>query len=96
MRLSPILLSVALLCACGQVMAAEARHMGPDGSGGTCPDTAAANTDRNSDDDTDNEAVAAPVRRPQKAKPAPTSHGNAGGNRSTAPRWHSFLPGMFR
>ena len=96
MRLSPILLSVALLCASGQLMATESRHMGPDGSG-SCPETVAAGNEVAEDADPD--AAAAPARRTQKtAKPATNarSNGGSGGNRSTAPRWHSFLPGMFR
>ena len=94
MRLSPILLSVALLCASGQVMATESRQMGPDGSG-SCPDSTSVNND--AADAADNDAAAAPARRSnQKPKPTPTVRGGNGGQRSNAPRWHSFLPGMFR
>jgi hypothetical protein len=96
MRLSPILLSVALLCASGLGMAAESRQLGPDGDG-SCPETAAASNEAT--DETDPDAAAAPARRTQKAKPAPATRsggGNASGQRNTAPRWHSFLPGMFR
>ena len=96
MRLSPILLSVALLCASGQLMAMESRHMDPDGSG-SCPENTTASNDTT--DDADADAAAPPARRTQKAKPAATpraSNGGGGGNRSSAPRWHSFLPGMFR
>lgn len=93
---SATLLSVALLCASGQLMATESRHMGPDGSG-SCPETTTASTDAT--DEADPDAAAAPARRTQKAnKPAATTRSNAGGggSRSSAPRWHSFLPGMFR
>ena len=96
MRTSPILLSIALLCASGQVLASESRQIGPDGDG-TCPETAANGNDVT--DEVDPDAAAAPARRTQKAKPAPTSRasgGNGGGQRSNAPRWHSVLPGMFR
>ena len=96
MRLSPILLSIALLCASGQGMAAESRQLGPDGDG-SCPETAAASNDAT--DEADPDAAAAPARRTQKAKPAPATRsggGSAAGQRNTAPRWHSFLPGMFR
>ena len=97
MRLSPILLSVALLCASGQVLAMESRQMGPDGSG-SCPESTTASND--AADDADNDAAATPARRTttQKAKPTPTARGggSTGGQRSSAPRWHSFLPGMFR
>lgn len=37
--------------------------------------------------------VAAPQR---EAKVRPTVHGDATGGRMQSPRWHSFLPGMFR
>ena len=94
MRPSPILFSVALLCASGQLMAMESRQMGPDGSG-SCPESTATSTDAT--DEVDADAAAAPARRTQKAKPAATPRAsNGGGNRGNAPRWHSFLPGMFR
>lgn len=95
MRLSPILLSVAMLCASGHGFAAESRQ-GVEGDG-NCPETANANNDAT--DDTDADAAAAPARRTQKAKPAPAVRaggGSSSGQRSSAPRWHSFLPGMFR
>ena len=93
MRLSPILLSVALLCASGQVLASESRQLGPEGDG-SCPETSTATSESPEDAD----AAAAPARRTQKAKPTPAARasGNGGGQRSSAPRWHSFLPGMFR
>lgn len=96
MRTSPILLSIALLCASGQVLAAESRTMGPDGDG-SCPETAAASNEIV--DDVDADAAAAPARRAQKTKPAPAARangGSGGGQRNSTPRWHSFLPGMFR
>ena len=97
MRLSPILLSVALLCASGLGMAAESRQLSPDGDG-NCPETAAASNEAT--DEADPDAAAAPARRTQKAKPAPAAPSgggsNASGQRNNAPRWHSFLPGMFR
>ena len=64
MRLSPILLSVALLCASGLGMAAESRQLGPDGDG-NCPETAAASNEAT--DETDPDAAAAPARRPPGA-----------------------------
>jgi hypothetical protein len=96
MRLSPILLSVALLCASGVGMAAESRQLSADGDG-SCPETAAASNEAT--DEADPDAAAAPARRTQKAKPTPAARsggGNGAGQRNTAPRWHSFLPGMFR
>ena len=95
MRPTSILLSIALLCASGQLLATESRQMDADGSA-SCPETTAASNDVA--DEVDADAAAAPARRTQKTKPAPTpraSNGGGGGSRST-PRWHSFLPGMFR
>lgn len=92
MRPSPILLSVALLCASGQVMATDSRQLEQD-AGNSCPENAAASNEAADDPD----AAAAPARRAQKTKPAATPRAsNGGGNRSSTPRWHSFLPGMFR
>ena len=85
MRLSPILLSLALLCASSQVLAAESREIEPDGNG-NCPDAAPASND--GVDDPDGDA--------QKAKAAPAARGGSSSQRSSAPRWHSFLPGMIR
>ncbi|HQY83142.1 hypothetical protein [Thermomonas sp.] len=94
MRLSPILLSLALLCASSQVLAAESREIEPDGNG-NCPDAAPASND--GVDDPDGDAAATPVRRAQKAKAAPAARGGGSSSqRSSAPRWHSFLPGMIR
>jgi len=96
MRPSPILLCVALLCASATGVAAESRQ-GVDGDG-TCPETTSAGTD--TADDADADAAAAPARRAtQKSKPSPAARAggsSGGGQRSSAPRWHSFLPGMFR
>lgn len=89
----PVLLSVLLLGACGQAVAVEARQMSADGSG-SCPDST-ANSDRADSAEADPNAPATPVKRTAKAKAAAATRTD-GGNRSNAPRWHSFLPGMFR
>lgn len=95
-RLSPIpaLLSIVLLGAAGQAMAAESRQSTAD-VGDSCPDSAAAANDRIDEAEADPNAPATPVKRTAKAK-ATAAPRSTGGNRSTAPRWHSFLPGMFR
>lgn len=57
-------------------------------NGGSCPDSIA-----------DKEPAAASARKaPTRATRAkPSVHGDAVGNsRLQSPRWHSFLPGMFR
>ncbi len=91
LSLIPSLLSIVLLGACGQTLAAESRQMADGGE--SCPETAAA--ERADDADADPNAPATPVKRTSKAKAAAAPRAS-GGNRSTAPRWHSFLPGMFR
>lgn len=92
LSLIPALLSIVLLGACGQTLAAESRQMAADG-GESCPEASAA--ERVDDADADPNAPATPVKRTSKAKAAASPRAS-GGNRSTAPRWHSFLPGMFR
>ena len=91
--LIPAVLSIVLLGACGQALAAESRLMAADGAE-SCPDTPAA-SDRDDAAEADPNTPATPVRRTPKAK-AVAAPRAGGGNRSTAPRWHSFLPGMFR
>lgn len=94
-RSSPILLSFALLSAGGYASAAESQHLSADGSP-SCPDSAAASNDRNELGDADPATVpVAPVRHSEKTKTLVTPRSNSG-TRATAPRWHSFLPGMFR
>lgn len=91
--LRPMLLCLALLAASGQAMANESRQSAVDEA---CPDNAAASTVERTDDAQVDEPVA-PVRQTQKAKPAiSASPRAAGGTRISPPRFHSFLPGMFR
>ncbi len=94
-RSSQILLSIVLLLAGGYAAAAESQHLSADVSA-SCPDSAATANDRNDVGDSDPAAVAvAPSRHSEKAKTLVTPRSNSG-NRASAPRWHSFLPGMFR
>ena len=87
--LRPMLLCLALLAASGHAMANESRQAPADDA---CPDTAAASTDDSAVDET-----VAPARQTQKAKPAASASPRAtGGTRTNPPRFHSFLPGMFR
>lgn len=93
-RNSLILLSTALLLGAGYASAAESQHSSAD-SNPSCPDTAATSNDRNELGEIDPATTTvAPVRRAEKAKILVTPRN--GGTRATAPRWHSFLPGMFR
>jgi hypothetical protein len=91
--LRPMLLCLALLAASGHAMANESRQSATDDA---CPDTAATSAAERTDDPQVDETVA-PVRQTQKAKPAVSASPRAtGGTRATPPRFHSFLPGMFR
>lgn len=90
--LRPMLLCLALLAASGHAMANESRQVAADDA---CPDTAASNTERTDDPQVDE--TVAPIRQPHKAKPAVSASPRAtGGTRTNPPRFHSFLPGMFR
>jgi hypothetical protein len=89
LRLATCLL---LLCTCLPVAAREVRLSSANGDGGSCPDHIAAVAE---------EAHA--VRGSKRTLPATTPDPKAGKARSTEaensirpPRWHSFLPGMFR
>ncbi len=88
--LSVSLLSMAVLFACGSAVASESQQLAPDSN--TCPDNTAASAERSEINDTD-PVVTTPVRHTEKAKAAVTPRTST---RSAAPRWHSFLPGMFR
>ena len=88
--MSRIALSLLLVCACVSIDAREIRLSGANGDGGSCPDlTAAATTDAAAEKP---RATTQPVR----AKPAKPAATRATGDRVSTPRWHSFLPGMFR
>ena len=91
--LRPTLLCLALFTASGHALASEYR---PSPSDDACPENGSTSiTERTSDGLVDDPAM--PARQTQKAKPAmPATPRATGGARSTPPRYHSFLPGMFR
>ena len=94
MRLRPMLLCLALLAASGHAMATESRQSASDEA---CPDTTAASASERTDDGQPAEEPTAPTRQTHKAKPAVSASPRAtGGTRTSPPRSHSFLPGMFR
>lgn len=77
--------------------AREVRLQGPNGDGGTCPEAAAAAAAAAGADT----GSTPPARRPAgthagKAKATPMVRGNGDAEAAARPRWHSFLPGMFR
>lgn len=75
------------------LMAKDVRQLGPNGGGGCSDDLAQADGSASPAKN-----AAAPAARPHPAaKPRPAaSHGGDGGSDLRPPRWHSFLPGMFR
>jgi hypothetical protein len=87
-------LTLLLLCASLPLAARDIRMMGANGDGGgSCQDDAVAQ-----DDDTVRPASAKPtthVVKPVKAKPGERRASDSVGD-IRPPRWHSFLPGMFR
>jgi hypothetical protein len=88
-----IALSLLLVCTCMSLEAREPRLGGANGDGGgSCPDLAATAAAEVQADKP--RAGTTPVRT-KPVKPA-TSRGSTDGGRVSAPRWHSFLPGMFR
>lgn len=87
-------LCLLLLCASFVVTARDVRMHGANGDGGGgCSDEAAAPAD------TSTPAKHVPVAANRGKAKAPTSFRGSGGGSDDAPhapRWHSFLPGMFR
>lgn len=89
-----LLLPCLLLLSAGSMAGArEVRLHGPNGDGG-CPDAATSAPAA-----APGKASTTPARHADKIKPVITVRGGGGGDdsgTSHAPRWHSFLPGMFR
>ena len=86
-----LLLCLLLLSAGSMAGAREVRLHGPNGDGG-CPDAATPATAG-----APTKAAAPATTHADKIKPVITVRGGGDDNGvSHAPRWHSFLPGMFR
>ena len=85
--LLPMLLFAVAMPAAGR----EVSKQGPNGNGGSCPGVAAAV-------EVDAEVATAAKRGtappPSRTKAAPMMR--SGDSDNDRPRWHSFLPGMFR
>ena len=85
-----IALCLLLLCASSLANARDVRLHGPNGDGGSCPEATAV-------------AAAGPAATKHapavnrgKARAPTTFRAGGDDNGTRTPRWHSFLPGMFR
>ncbi len=90
LRLALVLL---LTCLSFPLMARDVRHLGPD-DGSACDDATQA-------DDAAATATPArpsthPARTPARPRPPAVRSSGDGVGEIRPPRWHSFLPGMFR
>lgn len=84
---------VCLLIALASATVAARESKLSDADGGSCPD-AAARSSATRAPDRDPASMAAPVKK-TKANSLPGNNGG-GDSRLQSPRWHRFLPGMFR
>ena len=82
-------LALLLVSASAPSGARDLRQLGPGGDGGSCPEAVAGEDAPDVVRSTDKRSPA-----PARPKSAVTRGGDSGSVR--APRWHSFLPGMFR
>lgn len=88
------LLPLLLVCFHLPATAAEVRQLSANGGGGACPPAAQAVED-------DGVGTQLPGKRsaatpPKAADKLPARRGGTEDPQVRPPRWHSFLPGMFR
>ena len=88
--MSRILFCLILICLCTTASAREMRQGSDDGS---CPEITAAVAEAEGSAPATKPRAATPAARTKSSKPS-SARGDA--QRVQAPRWHSFLPGMFR
>jgi hypothetical protein len=89
--MSRIVFCLVLICLCTTASAREMRGAGSDD--GSCPEIAAAVAEAEASAPATKPRAAAPAARGKSAK---SSAVRGDTQRVQAPRWHSFLPGMFR
>ncbi|MCL1634703.1 hypothetical protein M2650_08685 [Luteimonas sp. SX5] len=90
-------LALLLICACAAVSARDVRMQTPNGETGTCPEpeTSVAAAPKTAPASTPARG-AKPASKPASAANTTQGGGGEAAVRSQGPRWHSFLPGMFR
>lgn len=85
--------ALLLICASAGVSARDVSMESPNGETGSCPEIEAAASPKT-------EALPTTAVRKPVGKAHATTQGGGGeapvSVRSPGPRWHSFLPGMFR
>ena len=85
-----------LVCVSASVAARDIRLQSPSGDGGRCPEVSAAAAEASAGNGKPQHATTpAPTPRAKVSKPV-SARGESDTPRISAPRWHSFLPGMFR
>jgi hypothetical protein len=82
-----------LFCTCLPAMARDVKMSGANGDGGACPDLVAAGVE---DAQTARGGKRAPATTAASRDKSATTRGADAENVVRPPRWHSFLPGMFR
>jgi len=87
--MSRLLVCLLLMSACLPTLAREVRLQGANGDGGACPEAIAE--DGVLPRATGKRSAISP---PSRVKPA--TYRGSDGNSVRTPRWHSFVPGMFR
>ena len=96
------LLAFLLGCMCAAAMSAavarDVQHLSAADSANCPADLAAAKADAvDKQDEATVPGTSKPATAPVRSQPSVRgSDATATGNRLQAPRWHSFLPGMFR
>jgi hypothetical protein len=91
-------IALLLMCACTMAAARGVPSHGANGGGGSCPEMAAAKAqaeEKAPPHAASSERGGAPTPA-AGGKPASARESGNGNARMQAPRWHSFLPGMFR
>lgn len=83
------MLCILLLCASATVVARDIRMQSANGEEGVCPSAESEAID-------DAKPVATRTATPAKRAKQPATVRGGDNTRTHGPRWHSFLPGMFR
>ncbi|TWI03051.1 hypothetical protein IP90_02155 [Luteimonas cucumeris] len=86
-------LALLLVCACAGASARDMSMLSPNGETGTCPEVEETTAPKAT---ATTAPAPTPVRKPVKPSAATQGGGGEASVRTQGPRWHSFLPGMFR